>query len=51
VTREQLSTVLDRWERWTQEMIDYHASDHPYAYLNPAYREELFNSLVEALGL
>jgi hypothetical protein len=32
-------------------MIDYHASDHPYAYLNPAYREELFEALAEAWGL
>lgn len=51
MTREQLSTVLDRWEEWTKEMIDYHTSTSEYSYLNPSYREALFEALAEALGL
>jgi hypothetical protein len=51
MTRDQLSVVLDRFEQWIKETIDYHGSDNEYAtsFAMGEAREELFSALVIGL--
>jgi hypothetical protein len=51
VTRDQLSLILDRFEQWIVETVDYATDDHPYrtSYAKDNARKDLFEALCDGM--
>lgn len=51
MTRDQLSLILDRFEQWIVETVDYATDDHPYrtSYAKDNARKDLFEALCDGM--